>query len=308
MEFENNGKPVDVDLNNETSQKLAAAIVEMTGVLAQRAEIPQIPDTIKSDVVASDVASASEATALIDKESFKAEKIKWAVLGGNVTVSDINAGRKFEEHVKELDPEVVAREYDAFFDETVAAHLNERRKINSNVEFTLSATPNVLVTGEEVIELKKKIGERQGVATVVWSDILTQHTAQALTGADPSNGNTVIFSIREDSPTEDMSGSTAVQIRKLEKRQTVNPLIRDHTPLEAVTHANTLQAEQGVLSGHAAFRATVARNFAMKTMLFGVYQFVPSFFVYVDGKPYSGYSFVGYDDFVALVVGQKLKA
>jgi hypothetical protein len=307
MEFDKDNSSVDIDLDAQSNQKLAATIVEIAGLLLKRSEILLAPGNIVADETVPEVDTAPEATTLIDKESFKAEKLKWAVLGGNVTVSDINEGRELEDRVKELDPEVVAKEYDAFFDETVAAYLNERRRVNPNVEFILSATPNVLVTGEEVIELQKKIGVRQGIATDVWSDVLNMHTAQALTGADPSNGNTAIFSIRENTPTEGMSGNTTAQIKELEKKQEVNPLIRDHTPLEAVTHANTLQAEHGVLKGDAAFRATVARNFTMKPKLLGVNRYVPRFCVDVGGGPRSSDSGVDYGGGVALVVGQKLK-
>jgi hypothetical protein len=258
------------------------------------------------EAVATSIASAETAETLppITKETIKSELLGFAIIGGNKTVEDINKLRKGKNKVEVLNPEIVEQELDEWLTEEKLTYMNERRKLKPDVIFTLDATPNVLVSGSEVYDLQVAIGKKQGIPAYIWSDILKSCSKAEASGTNPGNGKTTMFSIRENEPTEGMSGTLTEQVVELGVRQEDNPFLRSKTPLEDVTRFNTLYAQSDKpLIGREAYLATAGRYLAVKPKRVGDYLCVPCFCVNGGGKPNVSDSSVVNDDNVSLVVG-----
>ena len=309
MDFEANGMKVGVDARTQSPEALLAAHAEITDVLREMgAEIPSLAGALAVEATQAATPQTPEIAEVLPplgKEAFKAEKLPFAIIGGNAIVVNLNSLRKPKNHVEALDPATVEKEYDAWFTEDRFAFVKSTLEADPELEATIDATPNIKVSGKEVLELEHKFGEGQPYKTDVWSNILTEYTDTEVSGTNPDNGNTVMFSIRFSKPTPNMSGNRKQQIVKLGALQAVNPFVRDHSPLEAVTHAQTLRAQSGdkPLVGDAAFYATVGRNFTMEPKSVGGGLCVPDFFVSANGEPVVGDSGVVFGVSVSVVVG-----
>ena len=256
--------------------------------------------------------SASEALTPVTKESL-AEQLPFAYKGYATFLEIINDGRK-KDKIELATKKTLKAEYDSFSSEKGLdgglAYVRAAMEADPELIATLTATPNVLVTAEEVTDAEIKFGEGQPYKTEVWSDILTrksrgnpQYSPEEISGTDPANGKSVMFSIRLSKPTPGMGSNRQQNIDKLAELQKTTPSVRFTTPLEAAVHVQTLRAGGDKLVGPGTFDKTITRYPNMKPRRIGARSYVPRSFVNDGGDRYLSVSYVGNVDGVVVVVG-----
>ncbi|MES2971472.1 MAG: hypothetical protein V4702_04070 [Patescibacteria group bacterium] len=291
---------------------LSEATLARIGLVGEATGVVVASNTVGVETVEDTAPEAVEAPAPVTKESL-AEQLPFAHKGYNTVIDIINDGRK-KDKIAPATEETVREEYDAWIAEKEQdgslAYVRAAMEADPELVATLDATPNVLVSGEEVTNAEVKFGEGQPYKTEVWSDILTrksrgepQYTPQEISGTDPTNGNSVMFSIRLSKPTPDMGSNRQQNIDRLVELQKVTPSLRFTTPLEAATHVQTLRAGGDKLVGNGTFEKTITRYPDMEPRRVGDFACVPDSCVGDGGIRSLGYSDVEYDDNVVVVVG-----
>lgn len=257
--------------------------------------------------------SASEVLTPVTKESL-AEQLPFAYKGYATFLEIINDGRK-KDKIELATKETLKAEYDSWISSEEGldgglAYVRAAMEADPELIATLTATPNVLVTAEEVTDAEIKFGEGQPYKTEVWSDILTrksrgnpQYSPEEISGTDPANGKSVMFSIRLSKPTPGMGSNRQQNIDKLAELQKTTPSVRFTTPLEAAVHVQTLRAGGDKLVGPGTFDKTITRYPNMKPRRIGNRSYVPCSCVYDDGGRGLGSSDVVDGDGVVVVVG-----
>lgn len=295
-----------------SNDELLAEVAKRRLVIANEVGPIAADNLVTPPVSVPEAVADLEAPTPVTKESL-AEQLPFAYKGYATFVEFINDGRK-KDKIELATEETLKAEYDAWIDEKEQdgglAYVRAAMEADPELEATLDATPNVLVTGEEATDAEIKFGEKQPYKTEVWSDILTrksrgepQYTSQEISGTDPANGKSVMFSIRLSKPTPDMGSNRQQNIDRLAELQKVTPSLRFTTPLEAAVHVQTLRAGGDKLVGRGTFEKTITRYPNMKPQRFVDWTCVPRSFVYDDGHRGLGYSSVGDGDDVAVVVG-----
>jgi len=199
--------------------------------------------------------------------------------------------------------ETVAEEFEAWFSEDKLAYVAVAQEADPEVRFTLVATPNVLVNDKELAKAAKAFGQNQPYETYVWDLLYSRYTPEQLSGTDPSNGNAVAFSLIPSKYTPEMDGTVVEQRGKLDKLQADNPDLKVPSPLEAVTHWQTLRAQGDQLADNTTFDRTYIRHFDLPEQRFGGWLRVPGSCVSGDGKPILDYSYAQYDVRARVAVG-----
>ena len=77
----------------------------------------------------------------------------------------------------------------------------------------------MIVNDKELTKAAKAFGQNQPYETYVWDPLYSKYTPEQLSGTDPSNGTTVVFSLIPSKYTPEMDGTVVEQRGKLDKLQ-----------------------------------------------------------------------------------------
>ena len=309
MELERNGAKIEINFGQLSDAELAAATSEIAEANALRRVDVSVPAGSVAVEGAVDAVAMPEAipTPVTPESLF--ERVDTAHKGYTDFVTQLNArreaqGTKGKESLRVATAEKLAKELEVWATKERVEYVNKVLEADPNLTYTVTATPNDRVSGQEVRESGVQFGDNQPYKTDVWSDILTEYTDEEVSGTNVRNDNAYMISVRFSKPTL-TSGDRATQNRAIAKMQKDNPFVRPTTPLEDEVYARTLRAQAGgSLSGEGVFEATITRFPQMDPKrIGGDFQYVPGACVGGNGGRIVGASYVDDVDFVAVVVG-----
>lgn len=286
-----------------TDQELLDAVQARTLVLSP------VLGSIASEGAITDVTTnvAETLPTTVTQESLL-ERVDMAHKGYVDFVTQLNVrrealGTKGRESLRVGTAEKLAEELEVWATPERIEYINKVLEVDPTLTYTVTATPNDCVSGQEVIDSNRLFGDNHPYTTNVWSNILTRYTDEEVSGTSVRNGNDYTLSVRFSKPTLS-SGDRDAQNHAIAKMQKDSPFLRPTTPLEDEVYVRTLRAEAGgSLKGEGAFDATITRFPQMDSRRIGVLRGVPCSCVTDDGLRVVGDSYVDIDGYVAVVVG-----
>jgi hypothetical protein len=302
MELKGNGVVVQVKAAEQSSDWLLGAAKEIADAASERG----LELFFGAGVAAVESATQEPETVIAPPTNTKeslAEQLISATKGYCAVSEALNAGRRKKDVLDVASDETIAAEFEAWFSEDKLAYVSAAQEVDPEVIFTLVATPNVAVDHKELAEAAKAFGENQPYETYVWDPLYSKYTPEQLSGTDPSDGNSVVFSLIPSKYTPEMNGTAAEQRGKLTKLQASNPNLKVPSPLEAVTYWQTLRAQGDQLADGTTFDKTYIRHFDLPEQRFGGWLGVPDSYVGDDGGPGLDYSFARDDGHARVAVG-----
>jgi hypothetical protein len=239
------------------------------------------------------------------------ERVNTAHEGYVDFVTQLNArrealGTKGRESLRVGTAEKLAEELEVWATPERIEYINKVLEADPTLTYTVTATPNDCVSGQEVIDSYRQFGDNQPYRTEVWSNILTRcrYTDKEVSGTSVRNGNDYMLSVRFNKPIL-LFGDRDAKNHAIAKMQKDNPFLRPTTPLEDEVYVLTLRAEAGgSLKGEELIDATFTMFPQMNSRRrIGGFRNVP--YSYVDGGGWRsvGESVVDYVRRVAVVVG-----
>lgn len=292
MELERNGAKIEINFGQLTDVELAVATAEVAEANALRRVDLSVPagnvavEGANTDVAIDEVATPETLSTPVTPESL-AEQLTVAYKGYETVATLLNDGRKKKEHVEIADRETVAKEFEAWLSEEKLSYVAKAMEADPELRFTLVATPNVIASADEIIDIAKEFGKNQPHSTTVWSNIYGKYTPEQLSGTDPSNGNSTKFSLIPNKFDPALQGTVASQRAHLAlvRRQEGSPFVGVPSVLEDVTFWNTLRASGDNLSTGDVYDRTHVRHFDLAEKRVGVSRRVLASFVFLDGQP-----------------------
>lgn len=287
MGIKGNGVEVRVNPARQSNGRLISAAQENADTVHEGGlELPFATGVVAVEgaMQAPETTVVAEAPTPPTKESL-AEQLTSASKGYKAVIDTLNNGRIKKDVLAVATDETVAAEFEAWFSEDKLAYVATTQESDPNVRFTLIATPNTLVTYKDLTKSAKAFGQNQPYETHVWDSLYSRYAPKQLSGTDPSNGNSVIFSLIPNAHTPGMEGTVVEQRTKLNKLQVDNPDLKVPSPLEAVTHWQTLRAQGEQLADNTTFNRTDIRHFNLPEQRFVGGSYVPGSCVYSDGEP-----------------------
>lgn len=252
--------------------------------------------------VASEGATTEVAPTPVTPETL-AEQLGTAYQGYETVAKLLNGVRKKKEQIPVTDQETLAEEFKAWLSADKLEYVAKAMEADPELRFTLVATPNVVATADEIIDLAKEFGKNQPQATYVWSDIYGKYTSEQLSGTDPSNGNSAKFRLIPNKFDPALQGTVAQQRTRLAKLQEGTPFVGVPSVLEDMAFWNTLRATGDGLSSGNVFGRTYIRHFDLPERRVVGWSLVPYSYVYGVGRPYLYYSNVDFDSRARVSVG-----
>ena len=303
MELERNGAKIEINFAQLTDAELAVATTEIAEANElRRADASVLAGNVAVEGATSDAAETPETLPTPVTLESLAEQLTSTYKGYETVSSLLNEGRKKYDHVEISDRETVATEFEAWLSEDKLAYVAKAMEADPELRFTLVATPNVVASADEFIEIAREFGRNQPYSTSVWSDIYGQYTPQQLSGTDPTNGKSIKFSLIPNK-LDPSYGTVSQQKAALEGLQAGNSFVGVPSVLEDVTFWNTLRASGDSLSTEAVFERTYVRHFDLTVKLVGDFRLVPDSYVGGVGKPRLVDSAADYDDHARVSVG-----
>lgn len=301
MELKGNGLTVQVNPAEQPDEWLIGAAQEIADAARERGlELPFASGAVAVEGAMQSV--VAEAPTPPTKESL-AEQLTSASKGYSVIVDALNSGRRKKDMLTTASDETVAAEFEVWFSEDKLAYVAAAQEADPEVRFTLVATPNVVVNNKELAKGAKAFGQNQPYETYVWGPLYSRYTPEQLSGTDPSNGNSVVFSLIPSKYTPDMDGTVVEQRGKLGKLQVANPDLKVPSPLEAVTHWQTLRAQGNQLADNTTFDRTYIRHFDLPEQGIDGWLRVPFSFVDGVGGPRLNFSNAQHGSLARVAVG-----
>jgi hypothetical protein len=269
----------------------------------------------RSDHDATDNSPDNSEAPVIDPDEMKetiSGLLAVAYRGHQATLEQTNGARRKTEQLPIADPETIAAEFEAWFDEPRLAYVTQAMQTQrGQIEWTLFATPNVTVSANEYLAATRAFGKDQPHRTITRSEIYKHYTPEEISGTDPSNGHRAKFKLVGNQNSPELAsyevGATSLN-RRLVELQAKYPFLDGVSPLETLTLLNTQRASGDKLVGEGTEHPTAMRNccFTLEPKQVGkVYKAVcvPTSTVFDDGTLFVhdtdikiaryGYVFVG---------------
>lgn len=304
MELKGNGVRIQVNPFEMEKDQLIDLAQEISDVARVRGiELPFATGAVAVEGAMQEEAdTATEVSASDIKESL-ADQLLVAARGYKATVDALNGGRRKKDVLPEATDKAITAEFKEWLTEDKLAYVVAAQEANPDVRFTLVATPNVVASKEDLVKAAKAFGENQPYETYVWDELYKKYTPEQLSGTNPDNGNSVVFSLIPSSYTPGMDGTVAEQRGKLAKLQASNPDLKVPSPLEAVAYWQTLRAGGDQLADGSTFDKTNIRHFDLPEQRLDDSLRVPYSCVFVDGRPNLDRSYAQYDFHARVAVG-----
>lgn len=312
MELGRDGAKIVINFSQLSDGELAVATTEIAEANAARRVDLSVPTgSVAVEGATADVATDIPATpevlpTPVTPESLL-ERVDVAHKGYMDFITQLNTRLEAEgkQSLAVVTAETLAEELEVWATQEKVAYINKTLEADPTLTYTVTATPNERVSGQEISDSSRQFGDNQPYKTDVWSDILTKFTNEEVSGINVRKDNAYMLSVRFSKPTL-TSGNRNTQNRAIAKMQKDNPFLRATIPLEDEVYVRTLRAEaDGPLVGDGVFDATITRFPQMdpKPKRIGDWTGVPYAYVYDDGRRYVGRSSAIGDDSVAVVVG-----
>jgi hypothetical protein len=233
------------------------------------------------------------------------EQLIPASAGYAALVESLNIGRSRKNVLAVADGETITSEFNAWFNEDKLAYVAAAQEADPEVRFTLVATPNVLVNAKDLMKAGKTFAQNQPAEIDVWEPLYSKYSAQQLSGTNPDNGHSVVFSLIPSATSPELIGTVNEQRAKLAKLQADNPNIKVPSPLEAIAYWQTLRAQGDPLTDYTTFERTFIRHFDLPEQLFdGLPESaVPRTNVRNGGKPFMRSSYADDAHMARIAVG-----
>lgn len=298
MELKGNGVNIQVNPAELENGQLVGFAREIADVARERGlELP-----FAAGLTAVEGASQDNEAPVDTRESITGQ-LSTALKGYDALLDTLNEGRRKKDTLYAATGHEIEAEFEAWLTEDKLAYVATAREADPDVRFTLVATPNVAVTSKELTKAAKAFGKDQPYETYVWDKLYEQYTPEQLSGTDPDNGSSVIFSLIPSEPTPDMSGTVADQRNKLAALRATHPDLKVPSPLEAAAYWQTLRAGGDQLADGSTLDKTLIRHFDLPEQRLGGWLYVPDSCVVDDGKPYLCGSSARYDNHARVAVG-----
>jgi hypothetical protein len=227
----------------------------------------------------------TEATATLRTKEQLAEQLASAAAGYTAVLEVVNAGRRKRNVLAPASDETLAAELEAWFTEDKLAYVAAVQETDPDVSFTLVATPNVIVSHTELAVAAEVFGDYQPTETYVWDPLYSTYAAEQLSGTDPDNGDSVVFSLIPSKNSPDMIGTVSELREQLAILQDDNPDLKVPSPLEAVTYWHTLRAQGESLTDNNTFNRTCIRHFDLPKHRVKGWLGVPDSYINNAGSP-----------------------
>jgi hypothetical protein len=283
MELTGNSVKIQVNPAELEDDQLIGLAQEISDVARERGlELPYATGVVA--VEGATRATDTEVSTTDIKESL-AQQMLTASKGYKATIDTLNDGRRKRDILPEATHNAITAEFEEWLTEDKLAYVVTAQEADSDVRFTLVATPNVVATKEDLVKAAKAFGENQPYTTYVWDELYKKYIPEQLSGTDPGNGNSVVFSLIPSSYTPDMEGTVVEQRAKLAELQASNPGLKVPSPLEAVAYWQTLRAVGDQLADGSTFDRTYIRHFDLPERRLDGWLGVPRSYVSDVGRP-----------------------
>jgi len=303
MELKGNGVAIQVNPAELEDDQIVGFAQEIADVAKERGlELPFATGVVAVEGATQAVDADAETSSPDTKESL-AGQLSTALKGYDTVLDTLNDGRRKKDVIHAAPGHEVEAEFEAWLTENKLAYVVAAQEADPNVRFTLVATPNVAVTPKELTKAAKAFGQNQPYETYVWDALYEKYTSEQLSGTDPDNGNSTVFSLIPSSHTPDMAGTVVEQRAKLAELQASNPDLKVPSPLEAVAYWQTLRAQGDQLADGSTFDKTLIRHFNLPEQRLDDWLSVPRSFVGADGKPVLRASVAQRGDHARVAVG-----
>jgi hypothetical protein len=280
MEFEDKPDDAPVNPTEQPAEELIRVTQETTEFARERGSFAAGIVAVESVMQAPEIA----VTSIAEVKEGLAEPLASSVKGYRAIIETLNAGRDQKDVLPIASDEIIAAELETWITKDKIAYLGAVIEADPEVRFTLVATPNVLVDSKDLIKVAQAFGDAQSQSTYVWPPLYDMYTPKELSGTNPNNGNSVVFSLIPSKDTSEIAGTAMEQRAKLALLQANNPDLKVPSPLEAVTYWQTLWAQRQQLTGDTTFQLTHIRHFNLPEKPFNDHQFVPLSGVQDNGK------------------------
>lgn len=215
-----------------------------------------------------------------------------AYCGYGSTTGFLNEKRKRSKQLAQAPQETLASEFREWVTEEKLVYVARAQEADPALRFTLVATPNVQVGGDEVANL----------TDFAYKELFTQYTPEQLAGYNPNNG-IFNFSLMPTKLDEALIGPVEFQTTQLARMQEAHSFLRVPRPLEAFTHAKTLEAQSGELTGADTHGRVYIKSFDLPPKSIGDWLYVPAFDVFDDGGYHFGRLNVDRANYARVAVG-----
>jgi hypothetical protein len=289
MDIKGYGVVVSVNPVEQSDEWLLSASQEIADVARERGlELPAFAGTVAVE--------AAQETKTLDPSDVKesiTNQFNVAYDAYATVVDNLNGVRKKREHVTPADQIKANRELDEWFSDEKLDYVARAMEADPDLRFTLVATPNVLVSKDELVAVAKEFGKKQPYETYVWDPLYEKYTPEQLSGTDPTNHDSVMFSLIPNKTDEDLYGTVEQQKEKFARLQRANPNLKVPSVLESVAYWQTLRATDPDLLKSGAFDRTYIRHFDLPEQRLDRWLGVPASYVGAGGRPGLGVSDAG---------------
>ncbi len=280
MEVDINGEIFPIDPKSQSDEWL----IESAHEIAQAARLRglEIP-AYSGELVVKELAEDRETVAQPPIKELLLKRFGLTARGYKSTIDSLNKGREPIEQITKASRERLIAEFEEWFTEDKQQYVTEVRSADPSLEFTLVATPNLLVDGSSLVMAAKEFGENQPHQTVVWEELESRFTSEQMSGTDPDNGKVAIFSLIPSKTTYQVDGTVKEQRDKLDRLKREQPFLKIPSLLEAITLWQTLRAGGATFVGDGSHERTYISHFDLPIQTVDGWEYTIQSFVDIQG-------------------------
>jgi len=159
-------------------------------------------------------------------------QLEFAYGGYTKILELLNDVRLADSQIIPADQDTIQKEFVKWFTVDKFAYVLDTQETDQSLSYTLVATPNTLVTFEDILKLTPE----------VYKDLYREITAEKLSGAFPDNNSNVILSLIPNRENAEFRGTVTEQRDRLAEMQIEKPFLKVPSVLDALTYWKTLEA------------------------------------------------------------------
>lgn len=224
-----------------------------------------------------------ESSAVGSTKEILLSHFKATVDGYEAVLNNLNTGRNRQEQLVSGGRKTLEREFNEWFSTPKQQYVEAAMLADPKLEFSLVATPNLLVNAQELMSAARAFGVGQPYPTYVEEALLYQYQAEQLSGTNPDSTHTACFSLIPDSLAYDKNGTVDVQRSKLENTKQAYPFLKVPSLFEAVAYWETLRAKGFKLNNETSYDRTYISHFDLPIVQIDGFNRMPQSFVGTDG-------------------------
>lgn len=184
-----------------TAELVASVLTDseiLDEVRSRNLELSPVIGGVATESVANDALEVSETLPIPVTPESLLERVDTAHKGYTDFVTQLNIRReeKGKDTILRGTSEKLAEELEVWATPEKIEYINKVLETDPTLTYTVTATLNDLVSGQEVIDSGRQFGDSQPHATNVWSDILTKYADEEVSEATVRSNNTYTLSVR----------------------------------------------------------------------------------------------------------------